>query len=166
MTQFYIKLNRYLNRTHEGYYRFLYSSEIINLKNFFLKEKLTNFTSFLNFNLEEFDEKEILEFLGVIKKKKHIFGVILFENILKRSKILNYSILDKEFNDNFLNINISRNCILLVNNRIKNLDDIKKKLSNLSISLNIIYYYISYIIYYLAIFKRYFYSFKRKIKLI
>ena len=166
MTQFYIKLNRYLNRTHDGYYRFLYSSEIINLKNFFLKEKLTGFTSFLNFNLEEFDEKEILDFLGIIKKKKDNFGVILFENILKRSKILNYSILDKELKDNFLNINISRNCILLVNNRIKNLDDIKKKLSNFSISLNIIYYYISYIIYYLAIFKRYFYSYKRKIKLI
>jgi hypothetical protein len=154
-----------LNRTHEGYYRFLYTAEIINLKNFFLNEKLRNFTSFVNFNLEEFDEKEILELLKIIKNKNYNFGAILFENTLKRNKIFNFLILDKEFKDKFFNINISRNCILLVNNRIKNLDEIKKKLLHLNISLNLIYYCISYIIFYLAILKKYFYFFKRKIKL-
>jgi hypothetical protein len=164
-TQFYIKLNRYLNRTHDGYYRFLYTAEIINLKNFFLNEKFRNFTSFVNFNLEEFDEKEILELLKIIKNKNYNFGAILFENILNSKKIFNFLILNKEFKDKFFNINISRNCILLVNNRIKNLNEIKKKLLHLNISLNLIYYCISYIIFYLAILKKYFYFFKRKIKL-
>jgi len=164
-TQFYIKLNRYLNRTHDGYYRFLYTAEIINLKNFFLNEKFRNFTCFVNFNLEEFNENEILELLKIIKNKNYNFGAILFENTLKRKKIINFLILDKEFKDKFFNISISRNCILLVNNRIKNLDEIKKKLLHLNISQNLIYYCISYFIFYLAILKKYFYFFKRKIKL-
>lgn len=164
-TQFYLKLNRYLNRTQDGYYRFIYSSDIKNINNFFLKEELFKNSNFLNFNLQDFTEKEIFKLLKIIKRKSYNFAAILFENTSNIQKILNYIVLDKRFSKNFFIINICENFFILINNKTENLDNIKKSLLTSNIPLNLIFYLISYVIYFLAILKKYFYFFKGKIKL-
>jgi hypothetical protein len=163
-TQFYIKLNRYLNRTYNGYYRFIYSSKINNLKFFLLKNNFANQSTFLAFNLKEFNSKEIFELIKIIKNNSHIFSALIFENTLEKKEILNYITSSTNFKKSFIKFNLDRKNILLVNNKIHNLEYLVKKNMSFSLFENLFYFYLSKFVYYCSFIKKYFYFLKRYIK--
>ncbi len=95
-TSGYIKLNRYLNRTHNGYYRFLLTTKISNILNFLQKKELKKNSSIVNIDVSQFKILELKKIIEILNKENRKILKIIFENtqfeekkLITNSKILN-----------------------------------------------------------------------------
>lgn len=135
-TSSYLQLNRYLNRTHNGYYRFLLTSNIKNILDFLQKKQLKKNSSIVNIDVSQFKISELKKIIEILHKENTKILKIIFENtkfeekkIINHSKILNnyelsfskfkYLILVKKNyekiikNQNFFNIGMLSNSMIV-----------------------------------------------------
>jgi hypothetical protein len=162
-TNFYIKLNRYLNRSHDGYYRFIYSSKIKNLILFFIENNFYKLNSIIVLNLDEFKLKELNKLLNIIKNKAKFLGGIIIEGVIEQ-KIIDHFVSSIHIKKNFLYFNISQNSFFLINYKINNVKDIIKKLENFNLSINLFYFFLSKFVYFFSIIKKLIYHAKKILK--
>ena len=78
--------------------------------------------------------------------------------------LITYITSSTNFKKSFIKFNLDRKNILLVNNKIHNLEYLVKKNMSFSLFENLFYFYLSKFVYYCSFIKKYFYFLKRYIK--
>ena len=73
-----LRLSRYMNKTHNGYYRLLISKSLKDIAQYFRKNKFQNSRGFFEINDNNFNFKEIEEIIFLINKYFNKINIIKF----------------------------------------------------------------------------------------
>jgi len=139
-TSNYVRLNRFLNRTHNGYYRFILTTKMEKISKFFIKKTSKNELAIANIDISQFKSLDLKKIIEILSKNRKNFIKIIFENIgHKEEKIIKKSLLLK----NFELIFCSKGYLILIKDNYKNMI-ITKNFFQLKLLFN--YLLISFII--------------------
>ena len=139
-TSNYVRLNRFLNRAHNGYYRFILTTKMEKISKFFIKKTSKNELAIANIDTSQFKSLDLKKIIEILSKNRKNFIKIIFENIgHKEEKIIKKSLLLK----NFELIFCSKGYLILIKNNYKNMI-ITKNFFQLKLLFN--YLLISFII--------------------
>lgn len=129
----YTNLNRYLNRTHDGYYRFALTTRIKKLPIFFKESK--GFSTIINIDVTQFNTRDLKIILSLVNKSQKNFSLIIFENIKDKQQFLLKNLEVKSLRKFFKETLLESKYLIFDKNKLK--DFIKNK--NLFIKSNFLH---------------------------
>ena len=79
------KINRFYNRTHEGYYRFILEKDFDRFTNKLqMLKKMSDFSAIIEFYVNQFDEKMTKKIINIILENKLKIHSIILRNRNKK----------------------------------------------------------------------------------
>tara|TARA_B100001057_G_scaffold501260_1_gene622789 strand:- start:8110 stop:9762 length:1653 start_codon:yes stop_codon:yes gene_type:complete len=109
----YTNLNRYLNRTHNGYYRFTLTTKNKKIPIFFKENK--GFSSIINIDVTQFNRRDLKIILSLVNRSSKNFSLIIFENIKDNQEFLFKNLEVKKIRKNFKEVLIESKYLIFDN---------------------------------------------------
>lgn len=113
------KINRFYNRTHEGYYRFILEKDFDKFTNKLQRlKKMSDFSAIIEFYVNQFDEKMIKKIINIILENKMKIHSVILRNKNKKIDDIFYLSFREYNSDIYVN---SKNLQFTDNLMIKNI---------------------------------------------
>ena len=141
------KINRFYNRSHEGYYRFILDDDFENLVKNFKNLNFTNYSCIIEVYINQFDQNKINEIVNIIIKNKKKVALVVLSSVDKNINDLFYQNFKNYQDDVYINLDI--------------FDNIEKNLLDNNSFYNLIYYIISLLSILLFTLKKILFGFKK-----